>query len=222
MKSVNWRLMVGVAIVATILLICASSIFGSSGETADYIYEASEATGMIGEKVIGEPETAEMIVYEYADFGCSHCAEWNQKLNEIVEKTEGKIAVVFRYYNIGLFKNSATAARAATAAQMQGYFGEYKDLLFSNQAEWLYADGEELEGLLAEYFEIASAGAGDAVRFKSDMESEAVKKRLRFEQNMGKKVGLSGTPLFRINGENVSAGKLAEKMEEWLGVQDMI
>ena len=46
------------------------------------------------------------------------------------------------------------------------------------------------------------------------MNSSNVKKRLDFEQKMGKKVNLQGTPLFRINGENVSVGDLVKTIEK--------
>ena len=106
------------------------------------------------------------------------------------------------------------AARAATAAQIQGYWKEYKDMLFANQTEWVYAEGGELSGLLIEYFEAASDGAGDLEKFENDMSSDVVKKRLDFEQSMGKKVNLRGTPLFRIDGENVSPDNLIRTIEE--------
>ena len=134
----------------------------------------------------------------------------------MVQEYNGKLAVVFRNYDLG-FVNGPVAAQAATAAQMQGYFGEYTDLLFNNQAEWGYAEGTELERLLGEYFVSASGGAGDLGKFREDMGSDAVKKRLGFEQNMGKKVNLRGTPLFRIDGETVPAGDLVEKIAEIVG-----
>ena len=71
-------------------------------DTADAIYPASEETGGIAEKVIGDPDTASVVLYEYADFGCSHCADWNKTINELLEKYEGKIALVFRNYDLGL------------------------------------------------------------------------------------------------------------------------
>ena len=180
---------------------------------ADSIIEASEVTGFIGEKSAGDPDSAKVVIYEYADFGCSHCAEWNRKINSLMEKYDGKIARVFRSYDIGQFQNSLRAASAATAAAMQGHFGEYKDLLYSNQAEWFYAEGAELTELLLRYFEEASGGTGDVDKFQTDVKSSAVRTRLKFEQNMGKKVGLAGTPTFRIDGEAVSLSELVETIE---------
>ena len=131
-----------------------------------------------------------------------------------MEKYDGKIALVFRHYDIGQFPNTPTAARAATAAQIQGYFKEYKDLLFNNQAEWYYTDKSELTDLFTEYFARASNNNGDLEKFKQDLVSDAVKTRLSFERKLGQKANLHGTPLFRINGEQISLSDLAKTIEE--------
>ena len=179
---------------------------------ADSIIEASEETGMIGEKIVGNPNEAVLIIYEYADFGCSHCAEWNKKINDLLKEYDGKIALIFRSYNLG-FKNSALSAHAATAAQIQGYFKEYKDLLFTNQAEWYYEEGAKLNELFVNYFKEASNNKGDVNKFQEDMKSNAVKKRLKFEQKLGKAVNLAGTPTFRIDGEAVALSDLINTIE---------
>ena len=181
---------------------------------ADSIIEPSEVTGFIGEKVVGNPDDAKVVIYEYADFGCSHCADWNRKINNLIGKYDGKIALVFRSYDIGQFKNSLKAASAATAAQIQGFFKEYKDLLYSNQTEWFYEDGAELNEIFSNYFEEASKGTGDLNKFKEDIKSDSVRTRLKFEQNMGKKVDLAGTPAFRINGEAINLSELEKTIEE--------
>ena len=179
---------------------------------ADSIIAPSDQTGNIPEKILGDPTKATVIVYEYADYGCSHCADWNQVINELLEKYPYQLAVVFRGYNLG-FTNGLAVARAATAAQLQGYWKEYKDLLFANQAEWYYTKEDELSSLLNDYFNTASNGAGDLEQFKSDLNSDAVTKRLEFEQSMGSKIHLSGTPTFRIDGKQIELSKLIDTIE---------
>ncbi len=179
---------------------------------SDYIHEPSAESGYIAEKIIGDPDKAKLTIFEYADFGCSHCAEWNGKINDLLDKYGDDIALVFRAYDLG-FQNGPIVARAATAAQIQGYFKEYKDLLFANQVEWFYAEGEELTKILSDYFVEVSGGLGDVDKFLSDMESEGVGLRLAFEQLMGEKAKLAGTPMFRIDGKTVKLSKLVETIE---------
>ena len=209
------KILIGAAIVAVIVGIICLAIFKTEPPiNADTIHDASEETGFIGEKIIGNPSEAKLTIYEYADFGCSHCAEWNRKINELISKYDGQIALVYRSHDIGQFKNSPVVARAATAAQVQGYFREYKDLLFTNQTEWYYEDSEELNETLVEYFKEASNNSGDVDKFKSDMKSDAVKRRLKFEQRLGKAINLAGTPTFRIDGETIPIGELVETIKK--------
>lgn len=208
------KIIVGVFAVIIIGIICLAALKpGPSVDDADLIYKPFAKTGDIAEKVIGDQDSAELIIYEYADFGCSHCADWNRTINDLMKKYDGKIALVFRNYNIGLKNNGAVAARAATAAYIQGYFKEYKDLLFANQAEWIYEDEAKLSELLSDYFKKASNGAGDVDKFMTDIWSDAVKTRLEFEQNLGKRIGVVGTPTFRVNGETVQLNELIERIE---------
>lgn len=200
-------------LIIIVLAIVATSLFfllGPKEESTDVV----RTVDLVGqsEKVIGDPENASVIVYEYADYGCSHCAEWNNVMNELYEKYDGKLVIVFRGYNLG-FKNGLAAARAATAADFQGYWKEYKDLLFKNQAEWLNADAGAVENIFVEYFNTASNGQGDADKFKSDMYSEEASARLAYEQEMGDKIKLSGTPTFRIGGETVEPKDVAATVE---------
>lgn len=209
------KIIAGAAIIAIIVGTICLCIFKTEPPiNTDTIQAASEETGFIGEKIIGNPNTAKLTIYEYADFGCSHCAEWNEKINDLINKYGEQIALVYRNYDIGQFKNSPAAARAATAAQIQGYFKEYKDLLFNNQTEWYYKDDEELNKALIEYFKRASNNSGDVDKFKSDMKSDAVKKRLKFEQRLGKAIHLAGTPTFRIDGKTIQISELLEMIEK--------
>ena len=201
-----------IILAVAILIVIMNNTQSDDGVSPDSIIGPSSDTGNIPEKIIGSPEKASLIVYEYADYGCSHCADWNKQMNELVKKHDGKLAIVFRGYNIG-FQNGLSAAHAATAAQIQGYWKEYKDLLFANQSEWIYAEKKDANDLFAEYFKRASNNSGDIEKFKDDMNSADVKKRVDFEHKMGKKVNLQGTPLFRINGETVPASDLVETIE---------
>lgn len=165
------------------------------------------------EKIIGDPEKADVIVYEYADYACSHCAEQNDILNELLAKYGDRLVVVFRSYNLG-FKNGPIAAKAATAADFQGYWKEYKDLLFKNQAEWYYASASDIESIFVDYFKTASGGKGDVEKFKSDINSQAVLAQLAYEQSMGEQIELTATPTFRIGGKKVAIKELTSTIEE--------
>ncbi|MBQ3318652.1 thioredoxin domain-containing protein [Candidatus Saccharibacteria bacterium] len=197
----------------TVIALIASAPKPDENFSADSIIEASSRTGNLPEKIIGDPDLATLIIYEYADYACPHCSDFNDEMNALLEKYGDRLALVFRSYDLGLSKNSQSASRAATAAEIQGCWKEYKDLLFKHQSEWVYADNKTLNELLLKYFERASSGAGDTEKFKNDMKSSEVKKRVDFEQKLGKSINLKGTPTFRANGEDLPLETLSSTIE---------
>lgn len=185
-----------------------------SSYDSDTIISANADSGNLPEKIEGTAD-APVIIYEYADYACSHCAEVNTIVNKIVKDNNGKVAVVFRNYLINYFKNNVIAASAATAADIQGYWAEYKDALFENQATWYNLTGDELRDYLGELFTKASDGKGDLDKFYKDLDSEAVAERVAFEFGLGAQhEDLEGTPYFRINGQVVSVSDLRTTVEE--------
>ena len=177
----------------------------------DKVLPADEQSGEIAENIKGSAK-AKVLIFEYADYQCSHCAEANDKINQLVEDYDGKVAVVFRVFVLN-FTNSVAAASAANAAGLQGYWAEYKDLLFANQGEWIYLSGDKLTEQFEEYFEKVSDGKGDVKKFRADMLSEAVAKKVAFDTGIALELSLSGTPTFMIDGEKVGLADLRSKIE---------
>lgn len=181
----------------------------------DKIVEANDETGNLPEKIEGDAKAAKVIIFEYADYACSHCAEINSTVNRIIAEHDGEVALVFRTLVLQ-FPNSVAAASAATAAENQGYWTIYKNLLFSNQAEWFYKKGEKRDEYFADLFMTASAGKGDREKFLADMASEETAQRLAFNYGAADYLGIDATPNFRVGGEKVSQTELESKVEELL------
>ena len=209
MKKILIAIATSLAAVAIIALI----VITSHPEQVDRIFEPSEENGNISEKIIGDIDTAKVVVYEYGDYGCHYCADWNEKINTLLEKYSGKMALVFRAYDLG-FQNGHLAAVAATAAQLQGYWKEYKDILFERQGDWSSVSAADADSLFVSYFEEASGRYGSTERFRSAMQSDNVSDRVSFEHKLGVKAGVDGTPTFHINGRQVSLSNLEQKIEE--------
>lgn len=181
----------------------------------DSIVEPTSLTGDLPEKVIGSAD-APVVIYEYADYACSHCAEMNTYVKKLIEEYNGEVAVVYRGYLLNGYPNNVIAAAAANAAAIQGYWDKYRNLVFSDQATWFYLKGDKVVPYFGDLFVQASDGKGDLDKFYEDMMSESVGKRMAFEYAMGEKVELTGTPTFRINGEKVSGDKLKDTIDELL------
>ena len=200
---------VGVAVVALIILAAVAVIEGNNNAT-DYnkydfysVIEASKDNGNIGDHVKGDAD-APALVFEYADFQCPGCASINAKVNKAVEKADGKLAVVYRNYLLSYHQNGTAAASAAEAAGLQGYWKQYADKLFAEQAEWEYASGSERTALFQKYFLDVTGGKGDVDKFNADIASQEVKKKIDFDMGIGKRIDIGGTPAFYVDGQLIS------------------
>ena len=163
----------------------------------------NEFNGEIGDNVKGDKDKAKVFIIEYADFQCPGCASLNNYVNKIPTKFDSKVAVIYRNCVMSYHQNGTAAASAAQAAGLQGYWKEMGDLLFSNQANWQYADVDERTDLFASYFNTASGGKGDIEKFKSDMGLKSIQKKINFDQDIAAKMDVPGTPALYLNGERI-------------------
>jgi len=213
-------IIIGVLIASFVALI-GVSVYQSGRETVDYeqydlgtVLEPTEESGEIGDLVMGDPD-APVKIFEYGDYQCTACAPTNPYIKQIVDEYDGKVAVVFRTYILSYHNNGTAAASAALAAAQQGYWEEYKDLLFTNQNDWYYSDAAKRQEQFEQYFEQVSKGKGDLEQFREDMNSEAVKKKIEFDRGVYEEVTAADgeddqwTPMFYIDGELIDQRELS-------------
>jgi hypothetical protein len=203
---------VAVIAVVAFLGIAAFLVIDGNNKATDYSsYDFSSIiapdvhNGNIGDHVKGNPD-AKVVIVEYADFQCPGCAYMNTQVNSAIEKSNGKLAVVYRNYVLSYHQNGTAAASAAEAAGIQGYWKPYADLLFKNQADWEYASASERTALFNQYFMEASNNKGDLEKFNSDLASKEVSQKISFDMAIGKRVEISGTPAFYVDGQLIDWG----------------
>ena len=93
-------------------------------------------------------------------------------------------------------QESVDAALAARAAQAQGKFWEYHDLLYNNQSSG-NSGGYSEENLLA----LAEEAGLDERRFAEDLGSARYESVVQADFREGQNLGISGTPTFYINDQ---------------------
>lgn len=226
MAKNNTGLMIG-GIVGIVLAFVALVAITQLQNKADIDYEAydlnsviaaDENTGGLAENVDGDPE-APVLLYEYGDYQCTACAPMNPYINELLEEYDGKVAVVFRTYIMSYHDNGVAAASAANAAAIQGYWKDYKDLLYETQNDWYYAEGDERQQMFEQYFEQATDGKGDLEQFRQDMGSKEVAQKIKFDAALSERVGLEWTPSFYLDGElldqrNITTSEFMDLLRE--------
>lgn len=180
------------------------------------IYAASDANGNFEEHIVGKAD-APVKIYEYADYECSGCALLSPALDKLVDEYDGKVAVIFRAYQLNGHNNSRAVTYAANAAALQGYWKEYKDILFAKQNEWYDSDAATLQKQLEDYFKEATANKGDLARFKTDMKSDQVAKKTNFDYDLGEKIDLQWTPYIIVENELIPRSEMSTNVGTFLG-----
>ena len=219
MKKLNGFSVLGAVIaVAVVALVGIAAYFVIDGnnKATDFneydfysIIEPTKDNGNIGDHVKGNAD-APVVIFEYADFQCPGCASVNPRVNKAIEELDGKLAVVYRSYLLSYHQNGTAAASAAEAAGLQGYWKEYADKLFEEQAEWEYSTASERTELFNKYFEEVTNGEGDLDKFNKDLASENVSKKISFDMGIGKRIDIEGTPAFYIDGLLIRWGSAGE------------
>ncbi|HEX4822894.1 MAG TPA: thioredoxin domain-containing protein [Candidatus Polarisedimenticolaceae bacterium] len=137
------------------------------------------------------PDPARVVVVVFSDFQCPVCKRSADATQQIAEEFPGDVRVEFWQHALTTHTMAMPAAIASLAAQRQGQFWAYHDLLFRNQNA---LDQASLE----RYAEQAGL---DVSRFREDCADPALRERVTAESAVAEKLGAVGTPALMINGK---------------------
>jgi protein-disulfide isomerase len=157
------------------------------------------------------PDDAPVTIFELADFECPHCAMAVPALDAVMAAHPGKVRLVYKSYTLPFHVHGEPAARAAFAAGAQGKFWEMEHLLFERQQHLEDADLERYAGILKL----------DIPKWKSDMDSAAVKTRISDDHKLGEELKIKGTPTIYVNGRELDVEEdesIEERVAAELGV----
>ena len=150
---------------------------------------------------LGDPN-APVVIHEYSDFGCGHCAlfalDTKQQLEEEYIKT-GKVFFVFHSVG-GMLGSPATAqaAEAAYCAADQDAFWQYHDLLYANQVALFSKQGADIKPTLEIFAGLLDL---DPEPFNECISSGEYQDELAQDQADAVDFDIKGTPSFLIDGQ---------------------
>jgi protein-disulfide isomerase len=138
---------------------------------------------------LGDPR-APVVVVEFSDYQCPHCATAQKPLRDLVRALPSKVRLCSKYFPLPGHARAQVAAAAAEFARQKGRFWQMNDLLFSHQEElgdselksWARKVGLDGETMLKQ----AYGGSFDALIDRQKREGEAA--------------GVRGTPALFFNG----------------------
>jgi protein-disulfide isomerase len=140
------------------------------------------------------PATAAVQIVEFSDFQCPYCSRAADAVHKIKEKYGDKVHFTFRQFPLPMHQNARGAAEAALAANAQGKFWQFHDLLFKNQQA---LDSAGLEAKAKE------AGL-NVPEFKKSITDHQFAPKVDADVKLGEQVAVQGTPTMFINGARVA------------------
>jgi protein-disulfide isomerase len=163
----------------------------------------------VGAPRLGDPK-APVVIVEYADYQCPHCAQVGPLLEKLVRKLKGKAVLYLKPYPLRFSGGRLLAARAALAAQRQGKFWSVSKRLFARPKDHTPAGVEA----------IAKEAGCDLPRFRAALKDVNLAKQLERNKIEGLRLGVKGTPALFFNGKRYRLRKdamhFAERVDEEL------
>jgi protein-disulfide isomerase len=114
-------------------------------------------------------------------------------LEQVLEKNPQTVKLVYKNFPIGSHKFALKAATAAMAADAQGKFWEFHDLLFQNYNQ---LSDQKIE-------EIALSLNLDQEAYRQKLKDPEINNLIRRDTMEGRLIGVRGTPTLFINGRRL-------------------
>jgi protein-disulfide isomerase len=149
---------------------------------------------------LGDPN-APVVIEEFSDFGCSHCADFALGTKKLIEENYVKTGQVYLvFHSVGGLLNSAAtfqAAEASYCAGDQGALWPFHDLIYANQARLFNNRDADLSPTLESFAEILEL---DVEQFNTCLSERKYQAMTAADEVLAKSNGITGTPSFLING----------------------
>lgn len=157
--------------------------------------------------VIGRAD-AEVRIVEFADFQCPACAAISQRLDTLMARHWGRIAIVYRNFPLqALHPKAFAAAIAAACAGAQGRFAAYHDALFRDQGSLEFTSWHAVA---------RGIGIPDLARFDACVSERRTAPVVERDIEAGERAGVPGTPTFIFGGRLVAGYSAMDSLETWV------
>jgi protein-disulfide isomerase len=137
------------------------------------------------------PDTAPVTLVEYGDYQCPSCGQAFPIVQRLQKHFGDKLRFVFRNFPLPMHPYAEHAAEAAEFAAAHDKFWPMHDLLYKHQAN--LADEHLLK--LATELDLSADALAKALK------EGTYKSRVKADLESGENSGVTGTPMFYINGE---------------------
>ncbi len=137
---------------------------------------------------------APLVLVEYSDFQCPYCSRGFETVLKLLETYKGKIQFIYKHLPLDFHPQAKIASQYYEALRLQS---EEKAFAFHDK---IYKDQSKLKNGESFLKELAKSVGGDMTKLAKDINSEAVLKRIKEDEDEARKYDFQGTPGFIFNG----------------------
>jgi protein-disulfide isomerase len=160
----------------------------------------------IGDAPVRGPARAASTIVIFSDFECPYCVKAEGTLREIEAAHHGNVRIVFKHKPLPMHEHARLAAKASIAAERQGKFWPYHDVLVAHHDA---LDRASLERYAKEV-------GLDLVRFTRDIDDPSVEARLAADEAQASSLDVKGTPTLFVDGRRVTGAQPLATFEAML------
>lgn len=153
----------------------------------------------IGDAPTRGPADAPVTIVAFSDFECPYCERGHKNIQVIEREYAGRVRFVYKAFPLEFHDHAIIAALMARSAQEQGKFWEFYDRIFSQRG----LDVPRLEGFAREV-------GLDLEQVRRDVEELRYGSAVQRDLRQGRRLGVTGTPAYFINGRHIHGAKPAE------------
>jgi len=171
-----------------------------SGVNNNSTLKAIPESGNIADHIEGKTDS-KVVLIEYGDYQCPSCGSAYPNVNTLMNEYSDRVALIFRNFPLtSIHPNAKVAAASAEAAGLQGKYWEMHNVLYENQKSWETLDATKRVDAFVGY---ANQLGLDTTKFKTDLSSTDINKKITYDMTLGKANGVDATPTFFLNGEKL-------------------
>ena len=207
----DWKLILKVTIGCAALLLVA--IWGLSKMAGpENVLKVEESVLLAGARFVKENGETKVTVVNFSDMQCPSCKAADIQTKELFNMPGVKIVTRLFPLPSSLHRYALISAKAAEAARVLGKGFEMVAVLYDKQEEWSAVS--KPEDNFADY---AKSLGLDEKTFREKLASNEVAQNVQADANLATSLQLSGTPTFFVNGEQVGAPFVVDKVKQLLG-----
>jgi protein-disulfide isomerase len=155
----------------------------------------------LGDAPVRGSANAPVTVVMFSDFECPYCREGYLNLRELERRYEGRVRIAYKAFPLDFHSGALPAAIAARTAQAAGRFWEFHDRVYAQR-----------EVDLDRLFDYAADAGIDPKLLARDLDSLDFGPEVRRDMRQARRLGVSSTPTFFINGRQLSGAQPVEEM----------